>query len=194
MSTFNGWTILTLPTFPPCPRSIEWQFSDTVGAARSPFSQQQQIYNWQASLLRASVSYQPMNNAQARAWLAFLASLQGISNIFQIGDPLGVAPQNSAAAAGTVTGSGQSGYTLVTSSSNLTPGDWIQVGLRLYLVTSVAGGTLGIWPQVRETPPDGTALIISNTQGLFRLTKNDRKISVNDAKVYGITFEIEEAI
>lgn len=194
MPTFNGWNIVSLPAFPPAPKSIEWSLSDTVAASRSPFSLQQQVYNWQASILRASVSYQPMNNAQALPWVAFLMSLQGISNIFQFGDPLNLGPQNPAAVAGSVTGSGQTGYSLITSSSGLNPGDWIQLGLRLYMVTSVSGGTLGIWPQIRESPAGGTTLVITNTQGVFRLTKNERKYSVNDAKVFGITFEIEEAI
>lgn len=194
MSTFNDWTIVTLPAFPAAPKSIEWSLGDTVAASRSPFSLQQQIYNWGASILRASLSYQPMNNAQARSWVAFLMSLQGIANIFQFGDPLNTAPQNPGAVAGSVTGSGQTGYVLNTSSSGLTPGDWFQLGLRLHMATSVAGGVLGIWPQIRESPVNGTNLVIQNTKGLFRLTKNERKYSVNDAKVYGITFEIEEAL
>lgn len=194
MSTFNGWTIVTLPTDPACPRSIEWTLGDTVGANRSPFSLQQQLYNWNASILRASLSYQPMKNAQALAWIAFLMSLQGVSNIFQFGDPLNLGPQNPGATAGTVTGSGQTGYSLITSSGGLTAGDWIQIGLRLYMVTSVSGGTLGIWPQIRESPAGGTALVIANTKGLFRLMKNERRYNVNDAKLYGVTFEIEEAI
>jgi hypothetical protein len=193
MSSFNGWTIVTPPATP-VPRSIEWMLGDTVAANRSPFSQQQQIYNWGASILRASVSYPAMLKTEGQPWAAFLASLQGIANIFQFGDPLNTAPQNVGVTPGAVSGGGQVGYTLVTTSSGLAPGDWIQIGLRLYMVTASFMGTLGIWPQLRESPTDGTGLVVTNTQGLFRLTKNDRKYSVNDAKVYGITFEIEEAI
>ncbi len=167
---------------------------DTVAAARSPFSQQQQLHNWGASILRASLSYPFMTKLYARPWVAFLMSLQGISNVFLFGDPLNQGPANGAASGGTVTGGGQTGYILNTSSSGLTAGDWIQLGIRLYMVTSVSGGTLGIWPQIRESPADGTTVIITNTQGLFRLTKNDRKYDVSNQRVYSITFEIEEAI
>lgn len=194
MSQFNGWTIVPVPGFPPCPRSIEWMFSDTVGAVRSPFSLQQQIQNWGSALLKASVSYQSMNNVQARAWMAFLASCQGIASVFLMGDPLQLGPQNPSASGGAVNGSNQTGYILETTSTGMTPGDWIQIGVRLYLVTSVSGGELGIWPQIRESPAGGSTIGITNTQGLFRLAKNDRKISVNDVHVYGLTFEIEEAI
>lgn len=196
MSTFNGWTIVTLPTYPPAPKSIEWDFVDTVGVARSPFSLQQQLYNWQASLIRASLSYPQMSNTNATAWRVFFASLQGVSCIFQFGDPMNTAPQNMAATAGAVSGSGQTGYTLDTTSTDLTPGDWIQVGLRLYMVQAVSGGVLGIWPQLRESPATGTDLIITNTQGLFRLTNNDRRfaVSTEQGRTYSFTFEIEEAI
>ena len=194
MSTFNGWTIIALPAYPPCPKSIEWKLSDVIGAARSPFSLQQQTQDWQQSILRASVSYPPMSIAQAIPWVVFLMALRGIENVFMIGDPQNLGPQNPAAVPGTVTGSGQTGYSLNTSSANLTPGDWIQIGQRLYRVLSVAGGVLGIWPPIRESPADGTALIINNTQGLFRLTKNDRGYTVNAQHSYSFTFEIEEAL
>jgi hypothetical protein len=206
MSTFNGWTIVTLPTFPPAPKTIEWQAQDTVAENTSPFSGQQQIYNWQASWLEASVTYQPMNNAQAQAWIAFLMALQGTANIFGLGDPLMAAPLGSGAGAPQVLGSSQTGYTLNTkgwtasAQGVLQPGDWLQLGLRLYRNLSVANAdgsgdaTLNIWPQIRESPVDGTNLVLNNTQGLFRLKSNQRKWSVNDAKIYGITFEMREAI
>jgi hypothetical protein len=70
-------------------------------------------------------------------------ALRGRKNVFQFGDPLNLGPQNNAATVGTMTGSGQTGYALATSSSGFTAGDWIQVGVRLYHVTSatrVSGG------------------------------------------------------
>lgn len=194
MSTFNGWPIYILPAFPPAPKSIEWELDDVQGSVQSPFSLQRQIFDWQSSILRGSVSYQPQTAAQFRQWMAFLAELRGINGVFSIGDPVNTHPQNSGAAAGTVTGSGQTGYSLITSSSGLLPGDWFSLGLRLYLVTSVSGGTLGIWPQIRESPADGTDLVIVNATGLFRLQKNKRTVSVHVGPLYSVTFEIEEAL
>lgn len=193
MPSFNGWNILTLPAWPPAPREIEWQLDDVIATARAPFSQQQQAYDWQNALLSASLSYPPMSKITARAWFAFLTALRGVTNVFQFGDPLWEGPQNPAAVPGTVTGSGQTGFGLLTSSSGLTPGDWFSIGLRLYMVTSVSGGTLGIWPNLRESPADGSDLVVANPQGLFRLTKNQRVLSVDYMRFYGLTFEIEEA-
>lgn len=194
MSTFNGWTIYTLPSFPAVPKSVEWQMNDVVGQSQNPFSLQKQIFTWNASILKASLSYQLLTNAQMFAWSAFLASLQGTAGVFLFGDPMNTGPQNVGATAGTVTGSGQTGYTLVTSSSGLLPGDRFSLGVRLYIVTSVSGGTLGIWPNIRESPAGGTSLVINNPTGLFRLQKNTRNFSVNTSKLYTLTFEIEEAL
>jgi hypothetical protein len=194
MSTFNGLPIVTLPVYPASPRSIEWQFGDVIGQSTSPFSLQKQMFDWQASRLRASLSYPKLNNAEAAPWRAFLASLRGTQAVFLFGDPLNEGPQELGATGGTVIGSGQTGYTLLTSGSGLTPGDWFSLGVRLYTVTSVSGGTLGIWPQIRESPVDGTDVVITNTQGLFRLSKNDRTMTVDEQRNYDITLEIEEAI
>ena len=186
--------IAVLPPIPP-PEFIEWDLGDTVGSARSPFSKQRQIHNWNASILRATLTYAEMYNSVAMPLLVWLMDTLGIANTFQFGDPQNPGPQNPAAVAGAVSGGGQTGYTLLTTSSDLTPGDWIQVGLRLYRVQSVDGGTLGIWPNLRQSPPDGTPLIITNTLGLFRLAKNQRGYSVKPGQIVErITIEIEEAI
>lgn len=193
--TFNGWNIINMPDDPPAPASVEWNLNDTVGVSTNPFTAQQQTYNWNASWLEASLSYQPMTNAQAISWVAWLMSLNGIEGTFQFGDPLNQGPQNPNAVAPVVSGGGQTGYILNTGSgSNLTVGDWIQIGYRLYRLTYVSGGQLMIWPQIRESPADGQAIQIVNTQGIWRLKSNMRKVSVQKVKTYGITFEIREAL
>lgn len=193
MSTFNGWEIVAMPATP-VPRTIEWELNDVIGTAVSPFSLQTQIYDWGQSILRASISMPAMNRAQALPWATFFAALRGRANVFLFGDPLYLGPQAGGAVAGTVTGSGQTGFTLLTSSSGLLPGDWFSLGLRLYRVISATGGTLGIWPPLRESPADGTDLVLMDTQGLFRLTKNARKFHVDEVQTFGFDFEIEEAL
>lgn len=195
MSTFNGWNIVTLPAFPP-PSRIEWQLGDIVATARSPFSLQQQQTALNASRMRASLTFPTMRNETALPLLSFLASLQGRSNIFLFGDPQNQSPQNPSAIGGTVSGGNQTGYTLFTSSSGLTPGDWIQLGMRLYRVTAATGaGALSIWPNLRESPANGSNVIITDTQGLWRLAGNKRTYNVKPGQiVLPLTFEIEEAL
>jgi hypothetical protein len=206
MATFNGWTIIPMPTTPPAPASMEWTADDTVAVSISPFTKQQQVQDWQASGMEASVSMPPLTKAQAPAWIAWLMALHGQANVFQLGDPLAVAPQGSGLGTPLVNGSGQTGYTLAlrgwapSAAGVLLPGDWIQIGYRLYrnLQAANADGSgdlvLSIWPQLRESPADGTAVILNNTQGLWRLKENARKWSETASRTYGLEFSIIEAI
>jgi hypothetical protein len=82
----------------------------------------------------------------------------------------------------------------------LLPGDWIQIGYRIYrtLAIATADGTgklvLSIWPQLRESPADGDIIALNNTRGLWRLAANARKWSVTGSRMYGMEFDIREAL
>jgi hypothetical protein len=194
---------ITIPATPK-PSQTEFNLRNANAANTSPFSFQQQVYQWGAALLEVSVTIPPMTGAQARAWTAFLMACQGMTNQFLFGDAANTTISGSGSGSPTVFGAGQQGFSLVTSgwtpgaNGVLQPGDWIQVGQRLYanLGTVNADGsghaTLSIWPNLREAPSG--SLTLSNTQGLFRLKNTDVKYTVDEARVYGITFEIREAI
>lgn len=195
-----------MPTVPSAPQTIDFTASDIVGLSISPFTGQQQVQDWQQGWLEASVSMPPLTHVQAQAWIAFLMGLRGQANVFQLGDPLAVAPQGSGAGTPLVDGAAQAGFTLNTkgwtpgASGVLLPGDWLQSGYRLYrnLVLANADGsgkaTLGIYPSLRESPADGTAIVLTNTRGLWRLKSNARKWSETAARVYGVQFDCREAI
>jgi hypothetical protein len=195
MSSYNGWPIISLPTFPAVPRSVEYSAQDIVGVSTNPFTAQQQTYNWNNAWLEISVSYQPMRYAEAQAWVAFLMALQGTGNLFQIGDPLQT-PLNPLAIGGlTAASSGQTGNVIVTAGGgNQSVGDWIQIGWHLHLITAIAGPSFTIWPQIRESPTAGQGIAITGTQGIWRLKANSRKWSVAVNKLYQITFEAREAL
>ncbi len=191
-----------MPGTPAAPASIEFTLMDSVAVSVSPFTGAQQIQNWQSSWLEASVSMPPMPHAQAQAWIAWLMSVQGQAGVFQLGDPLARAPlAGTGSGAMAVNGAGQTGYTLSVRgwTGTLSPGDWLQVGYRLYrnlATASPSGGaiTLSIWPQIRESPLDGAAISLVNTKGLFRLKANARKYSITESRMYGLQFEIREAL
>lgn len=201
MPSFNGWPIIALPSTPAAPASIEFSANDIVGISQSPFTAQQQIQSWSAAWMEWSVQYPAMRHSDATAWIAFLMALQGTANVFQIGDPLGRTPQGSGAGSPTVNGGSQTGSSLATtgwgSGTVLMPGDWIQIGYRLYRNLTTATGTaptLSIWPPIRESPAHGDAIVVTNTKGLFRLKSNRRDWSVSSARVYGIRFDCREAL
>ena len=211
VATFNGLNIIALPsdtiTGVTPPSSIEWDPQEVVSVVASPFTGQTQTYDWRASWLEGQVSFPHMTRASADAWSAFLMECRGPLNAFQFGDPKAKTPRGSAPGAPVVNGAAQTGYSLLTRgwqasiNSILLPGDYIQVGYRMYKVLDAANSdasgdaTLAIWPQLRDLPADGAAIVTANCKGLFRLAKNTgNKFSVNVGN-YGLTgFAIKEAI
>ena len=195
-----GSPLIPMPAFPP-PSSIEFTAIDLVAVSESIFTGQQQIQNWNASRMEWSVQMPPLTHKQAQPFIAWLLGVQGMAGVFQLGDPLAVNPQGTGAGSLTVSGGGQTGYTLNVNGGSgsgcLLPGDYIQIGFRLYRNLGTYNGgsaALTIWPQLRESPLNGTGIIVTGTQGLFRLKANQRKWSVTDARVYGVQFEIREAL
>jgi hypothetical protein len=214
MPTALGWNLITLPNDPAAPAAVDFTAYDIVAASLNPFTGQQQFYDWGGAVLEASISMPPLTHVQAQNWIAFLLSLKGTANVFQFGDPLAQAPQ-AGVVGGTpvVNGAGQTGRTLNTKGWPapafgpypyvLRPGDWLQIGYRLYRnltskIISDPGGvglvTLDIWPPLREPPADGDAIIVTNTLGLWRLKSNQRKWSITESRFYGLQFEIREAL
>ena len=205
LGTFNGATIVAMPATP-APKSISWTSQDVVAVSASPFTGQQQIQDWQAGWLEASVQMPPMPHLQAQAWIAFLMQARGQASVIPFGDPLAAQPQGSGGGAPVVSGFGQTGYTLVTkgwtpnAAGVLLPGDWLQVGWRLYRNLEAVGAdangnaSLSIWPQLRESPNDGDAVVVRATRGLWRLKSSNRSWSSTEARIYGFQFELREAI
>jgi hypothetical protein len=206
MPTFNGWNIIALPTEPSAPATIDFTMTDIVAVSVSPFTGQQQVQDWQQGWMEASVSMPTLTHALAQTWIAFLMGLRGQANVFQLGDPLAVAPRGTAAGTPLVSGGSQTGYSLVTKGWTpgalgvLLAGDWLQVGYRIHRtladVNADGGGnaTVSIWPPLREIPADGDAITLTNTRGLWRLKTNARKWSESTARYYGIQFDIREAL
>jgi len=88
MSTYNGWTIVTMPSTP-WPAGVEFATNDIVASSTNPFTGAQQIQDWNARYMEGSISMQPLTQAQAADWVAFLKSCRGTKNVFQF--PAGLA-------------------------------------------------------------------------------------------------------
>lgn len=206
MATFNGFTIVTMPVLPTAPKSIEWGKSNKVGLTDSPFTGQQQIQDWNNSWPEISLSYAAIPELYGPQWDAFMMALRGSANIFQFGNPRILRPLGTGLGSPLVDGSSQTGYTLATkgwtasAQGVLLPGDPIQIGFRMYWVTATANAsgagkvTLSIWPNIRESPLDGTVINLQNTKGVWRLKSNNPKLTTTVGGIYSVTFEAREAI
>jgi hypothetical protein len=205
--TFNRLKVISTP-LEPDPVSFDFSVTDLVAANNNTFTGSQQIVDWQSSLISISVQLPPMTRETGEDWAAFLMQCRGMSNAFLMGDATNKIPRGTCATTGAhplIDGANQTGYQLNTrgwvanAHGILKRGDWIQIGYRLHKVLddvdADASGkaTLPIYPQIRESQVDGSDIITTNTQGLFRLASNTNKFSIGLASIYGFQFDIREA-
>lgn len=205
IGSVNGSPLIATP-LTPGQRQVEWRMVSIAGQVTNPFTGKQQIQNWLSGYWEATVTMPTMKRVLAESWISFMAQCQGISAVFYFGDGAGKNAQGSAIGQGVTSGSFQSEYTLTTKGwtpgqfALFSPGDWIQIGYRLYKcmdsVSSDGNGnaSFAIWPQLRENPPNGSAIITNNAQGLFRMKQNSLQYSINYDKTYTMSFSIREAI
>jgi hypothetical protein len=171
----------------------------------SPFTGEQQIYDWQAGFWAVDVDLIPMRRDDAEAWCAFLTALKGIVGTFVMGLPFGpVAPTGSP----TVSGASQVGGTLTTAGWTngiaIPAGTYFQLGtgatstLHKVAIAATANGsgaaTLEIWPGIRTAPANGATIVTASPRGRWRLASRQREWSLEIAQIYGLSFSAIEAI
>ncbi len=180
-----------------------------VGLGESPFNFAQQAQALGGERWEADVTLPAMKRAAAEDWIGWLIALNGQEGTFLMGDPVNTSPRGSWA--GTPLTSGVHGArvkTLVidgaTPGATFLRGDWFGVGsgssshLHRLVQNSTANGlgvaTLDIWPGLRESLADNTALTIASPKGLFRLNSNVREYTVGLAQFHRIRFSCIEAL
>lgn len=172
--------------------------NNAVATSQSPFTFQQQIIQHPGQRWTASVSIPPVRRDLAEPWIAFLLALNGPVGTFLLGDPNGKAPQGTATSA-TISGAAGSASPTITMTGTLLAGDYIQIGsgatatLHKVLVDRNGTGTLEIWPALRSTVT-GITVTLTNTVGRFRLSGTQQSFGINNASVYGISFDCVEAL
>lgn len=170
----------------------------------SPFTFSQQVLSYAGQRWEADVTLPPMNNADARAWLAFFAQVGGRYNTFTMGDPAGATPRGEAGGTPLVNGAGQTGASLVIDGATLSQSDWLMAGdyiqigtgesARLHMVQADVASdgsgnvTLAIWPDIITAPADNASVIVSNTVGAWRMASPTRTWAVNPATIYDLSF------
>jgi hypothetical protein len=178
--------------------NITLSANNAVAVSSSPFTFRQQIVQHAGQRWTASVSIPPVRRDLAEPWNAFLLALNGPVGTFLLGDPNAKTPRGTALAA-TLTGTAGSSSPTITMTGTLLAGDYIQLGsgvtstLHKVLVNRSGNGTLEIWPALRSTVT-GANVTLTNTVGRFRLSGNQQSFSIDNASIYGISFDCVEAI
>jgi hypothetical protein len=84
-------------------------------------------------------------------------------------------------------------------TGTLKAGDYIQLGsgasskLHQVLLDQDGDGTIEIWPSLRSNYTSST-VVFNSPKGVFRLGTNMTSWSINNASIYGISFEAVEAV
>jgi len=193
-------------------RNVELRATNAVAYSRSPFTFSGQAHAYAGKAWQADITLPPMKRTNAEQWIAFLLSLKGQLGTFYLGDPRACTPLGSARDADTilVNGALSSGDTINIDSAPasrtdyLKAGDYMQIGTgtsrQLFKVltdvdTNGSGqATVDVWPNVRTTIANNSAVTVQSAKGIFRLITNEQAFSINEASIYGITFGAIEAV
>ena len=178
--------------------SIELRAVNAVAVSQSPFTYKQQVISHGGQKWEASVTIPSVHRDKAAEWKALLVGLKGQVGTFLLGDPDYATPQGTVSSC-TLTGDAGDETVTVVMTGTLKAGDYIQLGsgssakLHQVLLDQDGDGNLEIWPSLRSDYA-GATVVFNNPKGVFRLSNNVTSWSINNASIYGISFEAVEAL
>ena len=201
---------LTLPTAPAF-KSARWTLKRATAMSESPFTGQQQVFDYGYALWTATLTLPPMMREQAAEWEAFMMKLHGRKGTFLLGDPDAKTIRGGATTSATLNADMAVGdYTVQinTNNANMTnifrAGDYIQFGsagtAKLHMIvdnaTSNSSGvvSVNVEPQIKVAGSSGDAIDYTAAQGIFRMDTADLGWDTNEVSRYGITFSCTEAL
>ena len=178
--------------------SIELRAVNAVAVSQSPFTYKQQVISHGGQKWEASVNIPSVHRDKAAEWKAMLVGLKGQAGTFLLGDPDYATPQGTVSSC-VLTGTAGDDNATVVMTGTLKAGDYIQLGsgssakLHQVLLDQSGDGTIQIWPSLRSTYSSAT-VTFNSPKGVFRLATNMTSWSINNASIYGISFEAVEAV
>ena len=201
---------LTLPSAPAFQKA-RWSLKRVTAVSESPFTGQQQVYDYGYAPWTATLSLPPMLRADAANWEAFMMKLHGRVGTFLLFDPDAKAPQGGVTTSATLEGAvaiGDFTIGIDTNNANMTnvfkAGDYIQIGsaaaAKLYMIVDNANSnssgvaTVNIEPPIKVAASDGAAVDYTSAVGVFRMDTADLGWDTDEVSKFGITFSCTEAL
>ena len=178
--------------------SIELRAVNAVAVSQSPFTYKQQVISHGGQKWEASVNIPSVHRDKAAEWKAMLVGLKGQTGTFLLGDPDYATPQGTVSSC-VLSGNVGDETASVVMTGTLKAGDYIQLGsgasskLHQVLLDQDGDGTIEIWPSLRSNYTSST-VVFNSPKGVFRLGTNMTSWSINNASIYGISFEAVEAV
>lgn len=195
-------TILTLPSDKIA--SNQFGLQSNAAVTRSTFNNRLTTAQRIGSFWTGTYNIAPMkaDSDEAKNWQVFVGQLDGSSGRFYGYDPDRRTPSGTASGTPLVNGANQKGFQLVTDGwgtgeTVLEKGDYIEFNNEYKMVTAdvVSDGsgnaTIPIMPEIRQSPPDGEAIVTTNPKGIFMLTESP-VWSSNSSRVVDLTINFVE--
>lgn len=205
----NTYNLVAMPSYPAIAQ-VSIMMADTNATVPNPYTKQTQTFAWAGGdNWSAQITLPPMTTQQAAPWKACLAALQGSLNVVQLGDPDVAAPFGSVQGAPLVdmstSGTNQPMQTTLYTRGwvpytwrLLLPGDYLQIGYRLHMVTAPVNAdasgksAISIWPSLRDTVTDGQQVILAQPKGLFRLASDQRGWHASPSQLTTLSLNLTE--
>lgn len=198
---------LTMPSTPGNFRSARFGLVANTQVHRSPLDNSIQTLELTGARWKADYELAPLTRAEAAAWTAFLADLEGSAGRFFGFDPAAKTPRGSGVGdSPLVKGASQTGKSLITDAWTinqtglLLPGDFFTVNGELKIVTAsvdsdgIGDATISFAPSLRASPADNAPLTLSNPTCTMRLVDGEQAgWDLGDAVLYGLVFSGVEA-
>lgn len=183
-----------------------------VAVAQSPFTGQQQSYEWSMALWTAEIKLPPMKREYASEWLSFFMKLHGRRGTFLLGDPDAKNPRGAISLAATPTlnasvAIGDYDVSIAGVGNSIgafKAGDYIQIGssatAKLYMITADATSngsgvvSVSVEPTIKATASSGAAVTFISPKGVFRMDANELGWDADHVSKYGIAFSATEAL
>jgi len=201
---------LTLPSAPAFKKS-RWTLRRVTAVSESPFTGQQQVFDYGYALWTANLTLPPMLRADAANWEAFMMKLHGRVGTFLLYDPDAKAQQggvNTTATLNSAASVGDFTISINTNNANMTnvfkAGDYIQIGAaglaKLYMIVDNANSNssgvvnVNIEPSIKVAANNGAAVSYTIASGVFRMDTPDLGWDTDEVSKFGITFSCTEAL
>lgn len=205
---------ITFPlAFPVCRYSGSYQFgiTPTVAVSSSPFSGEQQVYEWSAAPWQASFEVIVRSPEHRAAMMSFIASMRGRRGTVLLGPRHASRPRGTANTSGVTVGSGggtTGGRTLplagLGAAATLLAGDFLQISSgansRLHCIVENAtadgsgNATVTIEAPLRADYASGVAVTLTSPKGVFRSTTNEFLTYMQMGGVLTASFSFIEAL
>lgn len=200
---------LTLPTSGITSAKLR-QRNATV-QSQSPLTYSQEVYSFPGQAWALDVQLYRMERAEALNWVGFLSSLKGQLGTFEIGDPSAAnGPEGEGGGTPLVNGASQTGNTLAIDGASASQTGWLKRGdvfevtisskkyLHMVMADADTNGsgqvTMDIWPDLRASPADNAAIVLTAPKGTFRLATNTQEWDIDQFTTYEMAFSAVEAI